>query len=225
MQTQNRAAPHFLLALLTLLSVGAILFSLTQAPPVARTQLRTAASNTAGLSSFRLAFTETLAPLRAPVSSAPRRSEAIVIYQAPDRVQDTVVGQSITGLVIGPRHYRRAGKGAWQYLGQSVSASGAQVAQELVLPLQLVAGATGVTRKGSGTFSFTPSNQQLLLATLFGGQVSSLAPTGATYRATVHGEYLSVLQIAVVGTTARATVELAFSDLDHAPALEAPALG
>lgn len=223
MQTQNRAAPHFLLALLTVLSVGAILFSLTQAPPVARSQLRAAAANTAGLSSFRLAYTETLAPLSAPASGPPRRSEAVVIYQAPDRVQDTVLGQSITGLVIGPRHYRRVGSGAWQYLGQSVSASGAQVAEELVLPLQIVAGATGVTGRGSGTYSFTPANEQLLLATLFGGQLSSLAPSGATYLATVRGEYLSTLHIAVVGATARATVDLAFSDLDRAPALEAPA--
>jgi hypothetical protein len=223
MQTQNRAAPHFLLALLTLLSVGAILFSLTKAPPVAQTQLREAAANTAAASSFRLAYIESAAALSAPAAKPASRSEAVVVYQAPDRVEDTVAGrQTVTGLVIGFRHYRRVGSGPWQYLGTTASASGTQVADDIVLPLELVGEATGVEKDGSGIYSFTPGNSRQLLITVFGAQLTSIAPTSVSYKATVAGEYLSVLQISLANSSQRVTADLVFGDVGRAPALEAP---
>jgi hypothetical protein len=224
MQTANRATPHLVLGIFTLLSLGALVLSLDTAPPVAQTSLRSASANVTGASSFVLTDVVTQGPPgSSPTGSATTKQEALFVYQAPDRVQETVQagGQTGTVLWLGQRAYERIGNSKWFPLraaSSRTSSTGQLAAAQLLFPLQSIAHATSVTKHGA-IYVFTPSQEQLLLTRLFGSQL----PSGSlSFEATVGNEYLDVAQISIVGVTERRTVDLALSRIDHAPALEAP---
>jgi hypothetical protein len=224
MQTANRASPHVMLGVLTLLSLGALVLSLDTAPPNAESQLRGAAANVTGASSFVLTDTVTSGPpTSSPVGTSTTRQQAVFVYQAPDRVQETVRAGVQTGSVlwVGSHAYERIGNSKWFPLpaaSSRTSSTGQLAATQLLFPLQSIAGATGVTKHGS-IYAFTPGQEELLLSRLFGSQL----PTGSmSFEATIGGEFLNLAQISVVGVTERRTVDLAVSQVNHAPALNPP---
>ncbi len=223
MQTANRASPHVMLGALTLLSLGAIVLSLDTAPPNAQSQLRTAAGNTAGATSFVLTDTVTTGPPTAAASSTTTRQQAVFAYQSPDRVEESVHAGNQVGTVlwVGTHAYERIGTGKWfpiSGVSTSTSTTGQLAASQLLLPIQAVAQASGVAQHGS-IYAFTPGDERLLLARLFG---SELVSGTTSYEATVAGEFLSVAQITVENATQRRTVNLALSNVDHGPALQLP---
>lgn len=223
MQTENRAAPHLQLGLLTLLALGAIVLSLDTAPPNAQEQLRTAAANTAGAASFALVDSETVGQTPSSTShTGASKEEAVIVYQAPDRVEETVsaAGGVESVLAVGSRRFERVGAGKWYPIPSNPEASpsyGQVAAQEVLFPLQSLSTAKDVAERGS-TFRFVPGQPQLLLTRLLG-----TVPAGAvSYTASVHGEFLGSEQITVSGPDQRISVRLDLGLVNRAPALEAP---
>lgn len=225
MQTANRASPHVMLGVLTLLSLGAIVLSLDTSPPNAQSQLRTAAANAAGASSFVLTDTVTSGPPSATATgTSTTRQEAFFAYQAPDKVEETVQAGNQVGNVlwVGKNAYERIGNSKWFPIpgaSSATSSTGELAASQLLLPLQALAGSTAVAKQGS-TFTFSPAQEGVLLDRLFGTQL----PAGTTtYEATVSGEFLSAARVTVLGATERRTVNLTLTRIEHGPALHAPA--
>ena len=226
MQTQNRAAPHFLLGLLTVLSVGAILFSLEKAPPNAQTQLREAAANTVTASSFVLTDVESVSASGAPAGSAPQRVQAVLVYQSPDRVRETVTGggHNQTALVLGAARYEQLASGKWVSLGNAgsgPSSAGALAAGDILFPFQAMRDATEVTKGAGGTFGFTPAQERLLLFRLVGTQLAGTAQA-TTWQATVTGENVTAIRLSLFGSGQETTVDLALTGINHAPLLAPP---
>jgi len=229
MQTENRAGPHVMLGVLTLLSLGAIVYSLDTAPPNAQLQLRTAANNTKSVASFVLVDVESAGPTNS--SSATNEERAVIVYNAPDRVEETVTagGRSGTVLVVGDRRFERSGNGKWFDLGPPASgttrgASAGQIAVgEILYPLTSLAGATNVavhsTAKVSSLYTFVPGQEALLLLRLLG---TSVPPGTRSYLATVHGEYVGVEEVALSNAGERITIDLGVTQVDHAPVLHVP---
>lgn len=229
MQTENRAAPHLMLGVLTLLSLGAIVYSLDSAPANAPLQLHTAATNTTNASSFVLVDTESAGP--ASSSAATNEERAVIVYNAPDRVEETVNagGRSGTVLVVGNTRYERSGNGKWFNLGPpasgttSATSAGHLAANEILYPFKSLAGATNVTVHSTATISnvykFVPGQEALLLLRLLG---TSVPPGTRTYLATTNGEFVSVEEIALSNAGERIVIDLAVKQVDHAPVIEAP---
>lgn len=224
MQTANRATPHLVLGILTVLSLAALVLSLDTAPPAAQTSLRSAAANVTGASSFILTDVVTQGPpASSPTGTSTTRQEAVFVYQAPDGVEETVHagGQTGTVLWLGQHAYERIGNSKWFPLraaSSPTSSMGQLAAAQLLFPLQSIAHATSVTKHGT-IYVFTPSQEQLFLTRLFGTQ----PPTGSmSFEATVGNEFLGVAQISIAGVTERRTVDLSLTRIDRAPALQAP---
>ncbi|MHB8328912.1 MAG: hypothetical protein ACYDD6_04695 [Acidimicrobiales bacterium] len=228
MQTPGRAMPHVALGVLTLLALVAIIVSLDTAPPNAQEQLNLAADNTVAASSFALNDTNTVTPVGGATSSTNAKQGNVVdiVYQAPDRVSETLVGaagQTVTLLVIGNARYERSGTSKWvSYAGTPGSGSpGLQAAADVLFPLRSLAGATDVVRHGN-TFTFIPGQLDQVLVSLLGSQPAQLAPRTMTFRATVEGEFVTFEQVEAVRNGHRLTVRLKLSQVTGAPALEAP---
>jgi hypothetical protein len=227
MQTADRAAPHLMLGSLTLLTVAAIVLSLATAPPDAQEQLRSAAADTAAASSFVLTDVETAGPLsaggKAAVSS---RQEAVIVYQAPDRVEETVHsgGRSASVLVVGDKRFERSANGKWYDLGRSASGAtggptpGQVAAGDILFPWQSLSKATSVSESG-GVYHFVPGQPELLLARLIGTNVS---PSSTTYSAGLQGEFVRYEQVTIRLNGEQVTVRLTLSRVERAPALPTP---
>ncbi|HZU79205.1 MAG TPA: hypothetical protein VE991_04765 [Acidimicrobiales bacterium] len=221
MQTPTRPGPHLTLALLTVLAIGAILWSLTTAPVNAEQQLRAAAGNTKGAASFVSTFTYAL-----ETTSGSQRSETVrYVYQAPDRVEEIGVnssGQRVTLLVIGPERFVQQGNGRWVKLRAPLGASyGAEAANGLQVPIDQVSTATNVTRKGD-VFRFTPGDEAKFLLTILGVQPAQLTPGSVEFVAQVQNEFVTTLEVTAATSTERVGAKLVYSQIDHAPALQAP---
>lgn len=229
MQTENRAAPHVMLGVLTLLSLAAIVYSLDTAPANAPLQLRTAATNTANASNFVLVDTESAGP--ASSTTATNEERAVIVYNTPDKVEETVNagGRSGTVLVVGNTRYERSGSGKWFNLGPPASgtttatSAGHAAASEILYPFKSLAGATNVSVHSTATisdlYSFVPGQEALLLLRLLG---TSAPPGTRSYLATVNGEFVGVEEIALSNAGERIVIDLAVKQVDHAPVLEAP---
>ncbi|HAM01091.1 MAG TPA: hypothetical protein DCQ30_02515 [Acidimicrobiaceae bacterium] len=229
MQIENRAAPHMMLGVLTLLSLGAIVYSLDTAPPNAQLQLRTAANNTKNAASFVLVDVESAGSTSS--SSATNQERAVIVYNAPDRVEETVTagGRSGTVLVVGNRRYERSGSGKWFDLGPPASGttkgtSAGQIAvSEILYPLTSLAGATNVsvhsTAHVSSVYTFVPGQEALLLLRLLG---TSVPPGTRSYLATIHGEFVGVEEVDLSNAGERITIALGVTQVDHAPVLHVP---
>lgn len=227
MQTANRAAPHFLLGSLTLLSVGAIVLSLATSPPNAQEQLRTAAANTASASSFVLTDVETAGPANARGSAAASsRQQAVIVYQAPDRVEETVVAgaRSASVLVVGNNRYERSANGKWYDLGPSASgvtggsSAGQVAAGDILFPLQSLSKSTAVSR-ADGVYRYVPGQPELLLDRLIGTTVSASSTSFATG---IANEFVRFEQVVIRVNGEQVTVTLTLSRVQRAPTLAAP---
>jgi hypothetical protein len=230
MQTENRAAPHLVLGVLTLLCLAAIVYSLDTAPPVAQQQLRAAADNTRAASNFVLVDTEIAGP--ASSSGAVNQEQAVIVYNAPDRVEETVMagGRSGTVLVVGDRRYERRGANKWVDLGPPASgttggkSAGEIAVGDILFPLKSLSGSTAVavhsSPKAGQVYSFVPGQEPLLLLRLLG---TSVPPGTRSYLATVNGEFVGTEQISLLNAGERIVIELSVRRVDHAPILAAPA--
>jgi len=209
-----------------LLSAGAIALSLLTAPQVAEQQLKVAATNTAGASSF--VFVDQVA-IREPQPTAALggRSSATttqrVIYQAPDRVE--VSSSSAPGtmlLVIGNNRYERTGNGPWSPL-PPVQTSGISTGQReanlLLFPLQSLADSTSVTRRGS-TYRFVPGAKSSLLSSLFGSLASQLSTINFT--AAINGEFATTEHVLATRGGARFVIDFSYLSIGKVPPIQAP---
>jgi hypothetical protein len=229
MRTPTGLAAHVLLSVLILLSAGAIVLSLETAPPVAQSQVRGAAKNTQGASSFVLDYVETVSTPTRSAALGGKRSQSShlrVVYQAPDRITEHVTesGRPGTVIVVGNRRYERIGTGAWTSttLPNSAGVSvGLEVARELLLPLQSAASATSVTKKTTNTYTYLPSKLVDLLGSLFGTEASSLS--SIRFFATINGEFIGSELVVGSHSPYRFAVALHFSSVDNAPPVEPPA--
>ncbi|MHB8680494.1 MAG: hypothetical protein ACYDA2_00140 [Acidimicrobiales bacterium] len=229
MPTPTRAAPHAILGVLTLLSVAAIFVSANSAPPVAQKQLQLAAASTAAAESFVLVDTSTAAPAGTVNSPAARTETATLVYQAPDRARETIVGsngQSVTLLAIGPRRYVQSAPGHWLgYTAPTGVSYGAEAAQALHIPAQSVAdGAVDVVAHGDRfTFGLAPATEaDKLLVALLGYQAGQLTPGTLSLQATVSGEFLTGLEATAEQNGRRLDAKVTFSHVGAAPALVPP---
>lgn len=227
MLSADRAAPHITLGILTLLAVAALVLSLSTAPPNAEQQLRTAAANTAGASSFVLTDVETAGPVPTKGAAAsPTREQAVIVYQAPDRVQETVTasGRTASVLVVGSHRYERSANGKWYDLGPSASGStagpsaGSVAAQDILFPLKSLSKATNVIVSRE-VYAFVPDQPVLFLDRLIGTAVPA---SETSYAATVEGEFLHEAEVVIRQSGEQVTVLLALSHIQDAPALAAP---
>jgi hypothetical protein len=221
-QIENRAAPHVLLGVLTLLSLGAIVLSLDTSPPNAQEQLRTAAANTAGATSFVLTDTESAGPPPSAHSSAGLSQErAVIVYQAPDRVEEiaSAAGRVESALVVGTQRFEGAGAGKWYRLPPSTGSpsAGQEAASEVLFPLQSLSSATAAVLHEGG-FRFVAGQPELLLTRLLG----EVPPGSTSFVATVSGEFVRSEQVTVTSSAERITVDLELSEVGRAPALEVP---
>lgn len=225
MHSVNRAGPHIILGALTLLGVAAIVLSLDTAPPNARQQLRTAAANTAAATSFVLTDTEIAGPASAKgASTSANEEQAVIVFQAPDRVEETVTaaGRTASVLVVGNRRYERSTNGKWYDLGTARPVSGQSegeaAVQQVLFPFQSLSSATDVSVIHD-VYRFQPGQPALLLTRLLG---TSLPSGSATYAATVAGEFVRYEAVSVRASDEEITVLLALSHVESAPSISMP---
>jgi hypothetical protein len=205
------------------LVVAAIVLSLSTAPANPGDQLRTAAADTAGASSFVLTDTEQAGPLSSSRSSS---QQAVIVYQAPDRVEETVTGgaQSGTVLVVGTHRYERSGGAKWVDLGSVKPSStggvsaGRLAASDILFPMQSLSSASKVSVLHD-VYRFVPGQPALLLTRLLG---TNLPAGTTTYTATVNGEFVGMEKVTVTTDGERVTVALDLSHVDKAPTLQEP---
>lgn len=222
--SQTRASPFVLLAVFGALSVGAIALSLSSAPPLAQEQLRGAAKATMSASGFVLRDDNSVVVASSSGQSVPNRAGQrvafVVVYQAPDAVQETEVDQ--TGgnaevIAVGDRAFRRTGS-TWTEVASSPGL-GARSVATILSPLQGAAGATAVTQDGD-LYSFEPANLRGLLTTVLGAPPSEVSSPhlSAVVR---DGELTAETITARVGAQ-RLEVDLVFSSIGSAPPVNVP---
>jgi hypothetical protein len=222
--SQTRALPFVLLAVFGALSIGAIALSLSSAPRLAQEQLRGAANETMSASGFVLRDDNSVAAASAsgqPASNKPRQTAAfVVVYQAPDAVQETEVDQSggnAEVIAVGDRAFRRTGS-TWTEVASSPGI-GARSVATILSPLQGAAGATVVTQHGD-RYSFEPADARKLLTTVLGAPPSEVSSPRLT--AVVHDRELTAETITARVGTERLEVDLRFSSIGSAPPVTAP---
>ena len=225
MPSETRLTPHVFLGVLTVLGVVALIVSLDTAPPVARTQLRTAAANTVGASSYVLTYTDI-------VTTAGHTSRAVLrfFYQSPDRVEEEAIsaaGQQVRYLEIGPYRYEQVGATApWQAVGTvdpNVS-WGKQGAETVSKPLSEIAKATSVTGHGD-TFSFVPADENDFVLSVLAFQPAQFTAGSLAFTGTVDGEYLTHIVASAARGALHFQAVLDVSQLDHVPSLVRPTAG
>lgn len=226
MRTPSGILANTLVGVLMLLSAGAIALSLLTAPQVAQQQLKVAATNTAGATSF--VFVDHVA-IRAPRPTAALGGRSSVtttqrvIYQAPDRVEvSSSSAPGTTLLVIGNKRYERTGNGPWSPLPPvqgSGTSMGEQEASLLLFPLQSLAGSTSVTRRGSA-YHFVPGAKSALLADLFGSLASQLSTID--FSAFVNGEFVTAEHVVATRGSTRFVIDFGYLAIGKVSPIEAP---
>jgi hypothetical protein len=230
MRTPTGLVAHVLLSVLILLSAGAIVLSLETAPPVAQSQLRVAAQNTRGASSFVVDYVETVSsPVRSSALGGKKSqsSRIRILYEAPDRIVEHVNedGLATTVVVVGNRRYERVGSAAWKASTLTPSARvsvGLEVARDLLLPLQSASSASSVTKvtNTSSTYAYLPSNLVELLDSLFGTDAADLS--SVRFFATINGEFIGSQLVVGSHSPYRFAVALHFSSVNSVPPITAP---
>jgi len=221
MPGRPRALPFVIVGVFTILLVGAIVLSLSTAPPLDEQQLHVAATATLNASGFVLVDTISVT---SPGSAAPAPgSQTVVVralYQATDAIEESEVGpgtQSAAVIVIGARRFRESGS-QWTELPPSPGA-GTAVVKTVRLPLQAAAGAVEATRHGD-LYHFVPAGLERFLASVLGVRPSQLSSPRLT--AEVRGEFLTHERITALVGRQRLTVDHEFSDIGSAPPVVAP---
>ena len=224
MHSSPRPLPFVLLGVFAVLVVGAIALSLATAPPLAQQQLQHAAKATMAAPSFVLTVTDSVTNLQ-PSSSPnlqPSGTQTLhVVYQAPDSVQETELGpggQSASVIVVGDRRFR-ASDGHWTELPPSPGLGTLAVAS-IMAPLHAAANATDVTRQGD-LYRFGGNDVDTLVRNLLAVGTSPLVSPSLT--AVVSGGYVTHQRVTAVVGRQRLSLDLAFSAIGTAPAVEVPA--
>jgi hypothetical protein len=222
MQTRSRRLSHLLLGTFTILVAGAIALSLATAPPDAEQQVRIAASATMHASGFALTDTNSAAPLSAGARVGQVQAVVVhVIFDAPDRVMESeldALGRPVAAIVIGSSSYGQS-DGIWHALPASAGLGSTLVATVL-FPLEVATGATAVTRHGDA-YQFRPTDLSSFAKTILGMPLSRLASLRVV--AVVRGDFVTDERVTALAGRVRLAVDLAFSAIGSAPAVEAPA--
>jgi hypothetical protein len=221
----ERALPHTLVAVLTLLTLGAIVLSLWSAPPIDVERLRLAADATRSASGFVLTDTVTVISLVPGIPAGEQaglsgRDVLHVVYQAPDRVEEAHVdatGVLVRLLIVGSSSFQNRGAG-WTRLPARPS-QGAEAARAVLDPLQAPASSTYVVSRG-GMFQFVPADLDRFVFRYLGAHVATLSSLSVS--AVVRGDYLTGERLTAVREDRRITVDLAFTAIGSAPAVLAP---
>jgi hypothetical protein len=141
MQRTRPRLAYVLVGVFALLVVGAVALSLSSAPPVDAQQLSIAAKATMTASGFALVDTNSVTVVGSVPGAAgarpPARTVVIrVLYQSPDRVQESEAGPTggtVSVIVIGSERFRSNGA-QWTALPPQPGL-GAQAATTITSPL------------------------------------------------------------------------------------------
>jgi hypothetical protein len=224
MQSTRSPLAFVLVGGLALLVIGGMALSLSSAPPVDAQQLQIAAKATMTASGFVLIDANSVIPVTtAPGAGGGQGARTVVIrvlYQAPDRVQESEAGPlggTVSVVVIGSQPFRSNGS-KWTRLPANPGL-GAQAAKTITSPLLAASSAPAVTRHGD-VYRFVPRNVQQFLATILGVRTAQLSAPRLT--AVVRGDYLIDEQITARVAKQHLSVDLAFSAVGSAPPVTAP---
>jgi hypothetical protein len=218
--------------MLAVFTAGAAALSLASAPPVAEQQLRIGAGATAGVGSFVMDLTSVVRGAARPSGPTQvERSSFRLVYQAPDRIQETQAGPNGTIeeiVIVGDRRYERVG-GHWVQFPGSPTGSvsvGRSVAETFVLvPSTAASKAEDVVRHGqtsSSRYGYDLSGTPLaaLFAALYRVPVSMTS--GHVFGARVQAEYMVNQTFFAAAGGSSDTVTIHYSRLGTAPAVVAP---
>jgi hypothetical protein len=226
--------PLILLAVLGLLSVGAIALSLATSPPVAEQQLHIGASATSGVGNFVMDLTNTVTTKPA-VPGRPaqvQRSSVHFVYQAPDRIDETLQnsnGRAVEIICIGNSRWEHTAGGHWVQLPKgaagAVSTCQSAVDTVVLVPANAAAAGTPVVRHGQTSnatyrYDLAPVDLATVFRILFG--VPSTAVASHVFAATIDKEYVvSQLFHAAAGNQTD-DIGVRYSQLGTAPAVVPP---
>lgn len=157
MRVPARAVAAICLAVLALLTIGAVVLSVEVHPSGLSSKLRSAVSNTVSARSFTLQIIYRCAAgpsVPAAQRGALNGAEEAVTYRAPDALQIVfpgVKGQQQIELAIGSKVYVSYDSGAHWSSQQAPAGTDVEAAKvkHLLKPLQVAAGATGLSRSGN----------------------------------------------------------------------------
>ncbi|HUO48528.1 MAG TPA: hypothetical protein VMU09_06815 [Acidimicrobiales bacterium] len=224
----------FVLAALAVLTAGAVALSLATSPPVAEQQLYVGAGATAGVGSFVMSLTNTVTTRAALPGRPPQvqRSSVRFVYQAPDRIDETLTnanGRAVEIICIGNSRWERAAGGHWVRIpgGATGAVSTCQSAVDTVVlvPANAAANGTPVVRHGQTsnatyTYGLAPADLAAVFRILFG--VPATAVASHAFAATVDKEYVvSQLFHAAAGDQTD-DIGVRYSELGTAPAVTPP---
>jgi hypothetical protein len=216
-----RALPFVLVGVFAILLVGAIVLSLSTAPPLDEQQLHVAATATLNASGYVVVDTNSVT---SPGSTVPvSGSEAVVVhvlYRAPEAIEEIEMGpngQTDAVILIGAHRFRESGS-QWTELPPSPRVD-SQVVRTIRSPLQAAAGAVVVTRQGD-LYRFVPPRLDRFLTSVLGVRPSQVSSPRLT--AEVRGEFLAHERITALVGRQSLTVDLVFSDIGSAPPVVAP---
>lgn len=212
-----RVSPHLVLAVLTVLSLGAVAWSVTAAPPVARTLLRQGAGNTAAASSLQV--DESISQVSHGHAAL---LDAIQLrMERPDRVEQ--VSQSTQTLVLGRKVYVSPDAGKNWYLDSGAApVNFALVFGRALQPMRLLQSVPTVhDSRGQTRFTMRVPLAALVNAMHLGLPVSAAAPA-VPVTVSVVGEFVTSLTARVTEGAARLIVQVRYSHLDRLPVLVAP---
>lgn len=216
MHTPSRLMPHLALAVFTVLVVGAIVLSLTQAPPVARTQLRSAAANTAGASSVALreSISQVVGSHRTVLASVDER------LQPPNRIE--ALQSTDDTLVIGPKVYVSPNSGKTWYRDAAAKVNIPHALALAQAPLQLLQTATAVTSSAGQTRYTFRTSPARVVSDLHLNLPSSPGAGAVLVTATVSGEFVTSFSADLTVSGQHLVIEEQYRRIDSLPTLVAP---
>jgi hypothetical protein len=226
-----------LVGALGVLTVGAIALSLATAPPVAEQQLHIGASATAGVGSFVMDLTNTVTTKATLPGRAAQvqRSSVHFVYQAPDRIDETLVnatGRAVEIVCVGNSRYERTTGGHWVQLpagaNGAVSACQSAVSSVVLVPANAAAVGTPVVRHGQTsnaayTYDLTPADLATVLRVMFGVGPSVIA--GHHFTAAIDKEYMVSQAFLAAAGNQTDLIGVRYSQLGTAPAVVPPSAG
>jgi hypothetical protein len=216
MATPGRLWPHVAMATLTLLSVGAIVLSLVQAPPIGDTLLHTAAANAAGVPTVEVheAIDQVVGGVSRPVDAV---SEELDLPHGLELAQGSVLER----LVDGHAYVSVDGGRTW-YEDAAAHVDLASVATALRRPLEFLRRARRVVASsGEERFSFTTTGSRLIRALHLGiGARPDAGPVPVT--ATVAGEFVTSMTAQFSVRSQRYVFSISYGQFGTAPALAVP---
>jgi len=179
-----------------------------------------------------LTNTVTTRPLLPGAKPQVQSSSVHFVYQAPDRIDETLQnasGQSVRIICIGNLRYERTAQGRWVQLPNgangAVSACASAVSQVVLVPANAAAAGTQVLRHGKTSnslysYDLSATNLAVVYHILFG--VTPSVISSHAFDATIDKEYM-VSQSFTAGAGRQSDrIGVRYSGLGTAPAVEPP---